>query len=65
MRLRTANARKRRKFWRSKGHWHMRANPGVWIRIELRPDLASEGYAESATHPGEIDPSWYIWYPRL
>lgn len=63
MKIRTAHARRRRNFWRRKGHTHIRFNRGIWIRKEIvDPEGISMGQAQ-CTISGDEQPRAYRYYP--
>lgn len=63
MRLKTANARRRRNFWKRKGCAHIRFNQGIWLRQEIvDPENISLGMAQQVLGGGE-QPHAYVYYP--
>lgn len=59
MRLRTGNKRKRRNTWKQRGHWHIRASRGIWLRLD--PEDVAMG--AQCTASGLEQPRFYRWYP--
>lgn len=59
MNLRTGNKRRRRRFWRRRGCFHLKASRGIWLRMS--PEDAALGAQCCAN--GEEQPRFYRWYP--
>lgn len=59
MKIRTANKRRRRNFWKRKGHAHFKASRGIWLI--LPPELVALG--AQCTLSGHEQPKFYRVYP--